>query len=950
MHRMLVDDHGALALDPQAAPRTASLLLHFLAAALIVCIAAGATIYLSWTFNKAVSAYRRQMNAAAYQAQLFFDRREALLRSISASAVRNTRGEPIGQTSVYLGTTRQVEVLPLEEEPGAFDWALILTRRDLRDIALAEAGLVYSSARHSRTLRQAAHGQPAPPPIDPQTQQWLADALSGIEARHQPDGLAPIVWLHAPRHAAAQQLFLYTPLDLADPGAGWIGLDVTGVDAAVDVSRATGGSYVLFDEKGRPMLHSPGADVADVAFGRALTMDSFSLHGKGWLPERLVLSKSVGEDGWRLVYDTPIRRVLEENLSALRWAGALSLLLSATVLLLTRYIRRRLVLPARRQYEALRDTEALNRKLIEVAPVGLCLLRRANGEVVLSNDMARRWFQGAPQWREQILSGLGDGAVQEHELSDGRSAYLTFAPTTYRGEAVVLCGISDISALKKVEHSLLQAKRDAEAASQAKTVFLTTMSHEIRTPLYGILGTLELFALTPVSGQQAQYLETIQQSSATLLHTINETLDLSRIEAGHAVLEPAPFSPARLMNDVVASFAARAQAKGLRSYAVAAPDTPDAVVGDAARIRQILDNLVSNAVKFTGSGQIVLRLKLAGLDADFADLSFQVADTGLGIAPEHQARLFEPYYQVDGDTRPHSPGTGLGLAICRRLSDMMNGKLNAVSEPGLGTSITFDVRLPLAPDSSQASPLPLDNTAVYVLGAVPEIVANLCGWLERWGAVALPYPPPGDAPAGSPAARPAVLLQAWPAGQETAQWGGPRVIVHPPGQRPRVDDGPRHWFASAYNLASIAHAVQLARGGATLAPPSGPGARPEPLALRILVAEDHPISQLVLQEQLELLGCSVALAGNGQEALALPDLLSFDAVLTDLNMPLVDGYEFTRRLRARGYRKTVLGVTANAFPDELQRGLDAGMNALLIKPLPLTVLRQNLQSVKGPGS
>ncbi|QVQ26451.1 ATP-binding protein [Achromobacter deleyi] len=943
---MLVDDPGAFAPEPQTAPRTASLLLHFLAAALIACIAAGISIYLFWTFNNVVSAYRRQMNAAAYQAQLFFDRRETLLRSISASAVRNIKGVPIGDTPVHLGTTRQVEVLPLEEEPGTFDWALILTRRDLRDIALAEAALVYSSARHARSLRQTAHGQPEPPAMDPKTQRWLAEALAAVDARNQTDGQAPIVWLHAPKDASARQLFLYTPLDLSDPRAGWIGLEVGGVDAAVDLSRATGGSYILFDEKGQAMLHGPGANIAYGAFGPPIGTDSFSLRGNGWLPERLELSKSVGEDGWRLVYYMPIQRVLQENLFALRMAGLLALLLCATVVLLMRDIRRRLVLPAGRQYQALTDTVALNRKLIEVAPVGLCLLRRSDGAVVLSNDMARRWIKGAPGWRELILSSLGDEAGREHELTDGRSAYLTFASTTYCGEAVMLCGISDISALKKVEHSLLQAKRDADAANQAKTVFLTTTSHEIRTPLYGILGTLELFALTPVSGQQAEYLETVLQSSATLLRTINDTLDLSRIEAGHTVLEHAPFSPARLLNDVAASFAARAHARGLRCYAVAAPDTPDAVIGDLTRIRQILDNLVSNAIKFTDSGQIVLRLKLAGLGADSADLSFQVTDTGPGIAPEHQERLFEPYYQVEGDSRAHSPGSGLGLSICRRLSDMMDGKLNAVSEPGLGTSITFGIRLPLASDSSDNPSVLLDNTTVYVSGAIPEIVANLRAWLQRWGAMTLPYPSSGAAPASSPMDRPVVLLQAWPPAHATARWNGPRVIVHPPGLRPRIDNTRQHWFANAYDLASIAHAVQLARGGAALAAPFRPRAAPERLALRILVAEDHPINQLILREQLEHLGCTVALAENGHEALAMPGLMSFDAVLTDLSMPLLNGYEFTRRLRERGYEKPIFGVTANAFPDELRRAMAAGMNTLLIKPLPLPLLRQTLQAVK----
>ena len=221
----------------------------------------------------------------------------------------------------------------------------------------------------------------------------------------------------------------------------------------------------------------------------------------------------------------------------------------------------------------------------------------------------------------------------------------------------MLCGISDISELKKFERSLLQAKYDAEAANHAKTVFLTTMSHEIRTPLYGILGTLELFSLTKVNGQQEQYLETIQQSSSTLLRTVNDTLDLSRIEAGHVALEEAPFSAVELLNNVAASYA---RAHGLRTYAISDPATPAALHGDSTRIRQILDNLMSNAIKFTEAGQIVLRLRLIRRERGLSTLAFQVADTGSGIAPQHQARLFEPYYQVDTDKTCACPAPAWG--------------------------------------------------------------------------------------------------------------------------------------------------------------------------------------------------------------------------------------------------------------------------------------------------
>ncbi|MBB1594558.1 hybrid sensor histidine kinase/response regulator [Achromobacter sp. UMC46] len=937
---MLVEDRGALALEPQAAPRAASLLLHFLAVALLACIAAGATLYLYWAFNDVVSTYRRHMNAAAYDAQQFFDQREALLRSVSASAVRNNGSRFMEEALARAGAAPQIEVLPLQSTPGAYDWALVLTHRDLQRVALASTKVVYSSPRDASALRVSARDPLTLSPISTDIQEWLTRTLTNIDIRPATHGQSRIIWLHPPQDTA-KRLFLFTPLDPGEPEAGWIGLEVRGVESAVNMPRAGAGNYVLFDERSRPVLHSPGGTAADRTLAHTTREDAFGLQGQGWIPDYLVLSKSVGEDGWRLVYYTPFLRVLQDNAVALQTAAFASLLLTIAVVLQVRYIRRQLVLPALRQYEALADSVSLNQKLIEVAPVGLCLLRRTDGALVLSNDMARRWFRGTPGWRAEILSRDGNETTREYKLGDGRSAYLTFAPTTYRGEAVVLCGISDISPLKRVEQSLLQAKRDAEAANEAKTVFLTTMSHEIRTPLYGILGTLELFSLTSVSGQQAQYLETIQQSSASLLRTINDTLDISRIEAGHTALQCAPFSPVELMNNVVASFAARAHAKGLRAYAVADPDSPAAVIGDATRIRQILDNLVSNAIKFTESGQIVLRLKLDGSDLEGADLSFQVADTGPGIASAHQSRLFDPYYQIAADGPAALPGTGLGLSICRRLAEMMDGQLNAVSESGLGTSVTFEVRLPHAPDAPEPASPRLEGTAVYVLGAVPEIVNNLCEWLRRWGAVALPYPAGGATPPC-----PGVLVHAWPHASRRGQWREPQVIIHPPGLPAQGEDSPSTWFANAYSLASIRHAVLLAQSGSVRSLTPDAKTPIDTLNLRVLVTEDNPISQLILREQLEHLGCAVVLAGNGEEALNLPDLMRFDAVLTDLNMPRLDGYTFTRRLRQRGYAGPILGITANAFPDEQRRGMEAGMTCLLVKPLALDALRQTLQSIK----
>ena len=937
---MPVQEPITLARDVQPVPRAPTLLLHLFAAALLACIAAAAGFYVYWSFTDTVSAYRRQMNAAAYNAQIFFDQRESLVRSLASSSVRNADAAAASETPSYFGNTRQIEVFPLHEDQNAYDWALILTPRDLNDIALARTQVLFSSARNGQTAYIAPRPSQAPA-IDAAKQSWIARSLAVADPSVSQGGYSPIVWLKPPMDVASA-LYLYTPVDPATPRAGWIGLEISDIDAAIDLSSMRGGNYALYDQNDAPVLHSPAEAKVVAGLGNyAGKEDSFGWWGPGLLPRFVVLNKSVGEAGWRLVYYTPISRILGDTAHAIQAALGGAALLFAMVILGIRHIKKKLVAPALRQYEALADSVALNRKLVEVAPVGLCLLRRADGTPLLSNELARQWLLGDSELLAKLLAEDDFCAEREYVLSDGRCVYLTFAPITFHAEDVVLCGINDITAFKRVEQSITQAKLHADAANHAKTVFLTTMSHEIRTPLFGILGTLEMLSLTTMDSQQQQYLETMQQSSSTLLRTINDTLDLSRIEAGYLTLETAEFSPAEMLDGVVSSYAARAEAKGLHIYALADVASPPVVVGDVTRVRQILNNLVSNAIKYTSSGQVVLRLQALSQDAHSATMKFQVADTGMGISAEHHAQLFEPYFQAESGSTQTVPGTGLGLAICRRLADMMGGTLSAVSEPGLGTSMSLELTLPLAGDAHSEMGIRLDPRPVFVRGAVNDVVNNLCQWLRHCGAMAMPYKTSlhGRLEGG-------VLIETWPRDLTPAPWTGARVIAQPPGVRPRLEGGRNSWMANAHSLASIVAAVRLAQDGVAAKVTLELKASRDALDMHVLVVEDNPISRQILREQLEHLGCTVVPAANGKEALEVPDIPGFDAILTDLQMPEMDGYALTRALRGQGYTRPIVGITASAFTDDLRRSTEAGMTTVLLKPLPISALRQALIALK----
>ncbi|WP_313621599.1 ATP-binding protein [Achromobacter sp.] len=926
--------------DVQPVPRAPSVLLHLFAAALLACIAAAAVFFLYWSFSNTVSAYRRQMNAAAYNAQIFFDQRESLLRSLASSSVQNTDGAPTSETPRYFGNTQQIEVFPLLEGNDAYDWALILTPRDLNDIALARTRLLFSSVRHGQTSYIDPGASDAPAIMAPAQQAWITHTLASTDSIRAQAGHSPIVWLKPPMDPG-NPLYLHTPIDSASPRAGWIGLELGNIDAAIDLSSLAGGNYVLYDQNDVPVLHSPAAADLLSGLGRyAGREDSFGWWGPGLLPRYVVLNKSVGEAGWRLVYYTPITRILGETAYALHATLVATALLFAAVLLGIRHIKRKLVAPALRQYEALADSVALNRKLVEVAPVGLCLLRRADGMPLLSNELAREWLLGDSELLSRLLAEQDFAAGREYVLADGRCVYLTFAPVTYHAEEVVLCGINDITAFKRVEQSITQAKLHADAANHAKTVFLTTMSHEIRTPLFGILGTLEMLSLTSMDSQQQQYLETMQQSSATLLRTINDTLDLSRIEAGYLTLESSVFSPAEMLDAVVGSYAARAEAKGLHIYALADVSSPSVVSGDVTRVRQILNNLVSNAIKFTSSGQVVLRLRTLHQGPHSATLKFQVADTGMGISSEYHAQLFEPYFRAESGQSRMVPGTGLGLAICRRLSEMMGGTLSAVSEPGLGTSMALELTLPLATAAHPEMEIRLDPKPVFVRGAVNDVVNNLCQWLRRYGAIAVPYKASHARLDGG------VLIEAWPPDAAPAAWTGARVIAQPAGGKPRADGGRNSWMANANSMASIVAAVRLAQDGVAAKITLEHKSSRDALDLHVLVAEDNPISRQILREQLEHLGCTVVAVSNGKEALDQQDIPGFDVILTDLQMPEIDGCALARALRNRGYKRPIVGITASAFTDDVRRSTNAGMTSVLLKPLPIAALRQALLALK----
>lgn len=923
---------------PSLAPGAPAVLLKFLALALLLCIVAGTVLFLYWHFSNLVSVHRRQMNAAAYSAQIYFDQREELLRSLKNSAIRISTSTSDSYTKMK-GDGVTAFVLP--PESAASKWALLLTERDLHAISAAHTRLIHFLPKQGMQTTSIWPAENADAIVTPHQSKLIKKELMRVEFTRDSSTAQKMVWLDV-SGKMRDSLYMFSLLDPAQPAAGWLGLELHSIDTGIEFSSIHGSSYVLLDQNQNVVLQSVPEMEMPGQFKRSFKQDAFGLYGDDFLPEYIALNKRIGEAGWNLIYYIPIGHLLYDGRLAIQLALALCALLIAAVFLGIRHIRDRLIIPAMKQYDALLDMASFSQTVIETAPVALCVLRRENGSVALANEFTRSWLDQEDDWQAKVLTNPYGDKDREMTLRDGREVYLTIAPTRYRGEEVLLCAFIDITAHKRIETTLLQAKLSADEANTAKTIFLTTMSHELRTPLYGMLGALELFSMTTVTNQQRMYLNAMQQSSSILLNVVSDTLDISRIEAGQVKLDETSFSPLALVEEVVAVYAARAERKSLDIYSLPDPRIPDALIGDVIRIKQILNNLMTNAVKFTETGRVVVRSELLNATDEAVTLVIRVEDTGRGIASEDLMHIFEPFYQVEQDALLKN-GTGLGLSICWRFAKMLGGSMDATSQAGVGSCFSLNLTLPVNKSALLQDVPVLDAAKLYVHSHFRDLSENICGWLAAWGGTAIRYDKKLHQDDGK-----AILLDiASSRKQAGIAWSGPRIVAKLPGSSLDDEAKNKSQLVHIYSVRAIAKAIDRAQRLHDVIEITEVEPQASPMELRILTVEDNPINRMILKEQLSHMGCEVEFAGNGREALDRADLMEFDIILTDVNMPVVDGYELTESLRKMGYRKPIFGITANAIPEDEQRCLAVGMNRVLTKPLSIAVLQAELQSIQG---
>jgi signal transduction histidine kinase/CheY-like chemotaxis protein len=711
---------------------------------------------------------------------------------------------------------------------------------------------------------------------------------------------------------------------------------------------------------------------------------------------------AIGAAAMTAVFFTIIYRanqtVYDPNLFAIGLGGLFSIGCGVMLMMLSRIGRLKTELKsAKARCEALADrvwelkeAESRASSLIE-AQGDLIVRRAADGRITYANDaygalagVPREALLGATTplqaLRKGNISVLPDGTrLHDEEIMTAEGprwlAWRDVVIWAKEGQCAEVQSVGrDVTDRIEAERALSEARDAAEAANRAKSRFLAMVSHEIRTPLNGILGMTGLLLDTPLTPEQTTYVKAAKTSGDTLLSLIDEILDFSKIEAGKFELVEEAFALAALVEDTVELLAPRAQAKGLEIASDVDERLPGRVIGDAARLRQVLLNLAGNAIKFTETGGVFVTVA-AGAAPD--EIAFEVRDTGIGIAPEQQARIFGEFEQADGGAGRKFGGTGLGLAISRRIVDLMGGRIEVTSDVGAGATFRVSLPLPRAEAADEAPFAPPDLTGHWaLLVAATAVEASLIERrLRRWGASVVRCEPGVAAGMVGERAWDAVLVD-HAVGDTTAtvfigaigEAIARRIVLIAPAERHRLatlkDAGFTGYLVKPVRAASLkarlsdAHDAFEAGSAPTGIEAPRPAARlpaVAPRSLSILVAEDNEINALLTRVLLGKLGHRPAVVASGASALdswraAQAGGAPYDLVLMDVQMPGLDGIEAARRMRAceaqAGVPRTpIVALTANAFPEERAACLAAGMDAFLVKPLDAERLAATLASL-----
>jgi PAS domain S-box-containing protein len=598
----------------------------------------------------------------------------------------------------------------------------------------------------------------------------------------------------------------------------------------------------------------------------------------------------------------------------------------------------------------------------------------------LSRELGRRIEPGFEAFVAKTRVGGEDENEWTYIRKDGTRFPVRLSVTALRDSEDKIVGFlgvgKDITAQKLAEQEVLRAKEIAEAAMRARSNFLARMSHEIRTPMNGVIGMTDLALQTSLTDEQRDYLETARSSADGLLALINDILDFSKIDAGKLRLEAIGFSLRDCIGGAMKGLAHRAHAKGLELVVDIPPAVPENVRGDSQRIQQVLVNLVSNAIKFTAHGEVVLTVAVERQTSATVDLALRVSDTGIGIPADRQSRIFEAFTQVDEATTRKFGGTGLGLAICSQLVSLMGGRISVESALGRGSTFAVDLRLELdvsASSSVEPTTSSVRGISVLVIDDHAKTRMVLIELLEGWHMKPTGATGDGGLAAARGAERRSAPFQIILVDDESAARMGANYLdaLAADGRT-----GVRLILLAHAKVTASITALAVEKAAARLLKPvrasslleamqdvladklvkpkaSRPAstARPAARPLRILMAEDNVTNRRIATAILAKAGHSIVAVENGREAVERLAHEPFDLVLMDVQMPEMDGLEATRTIRVRdgeGARVPIIGLTAQAMKGDRARCLEAGMDGYVTKPLDTQALFAEIDAIATP--
>lgn len=621
----------------------------------------------------------------------------------------------------------------------------------------------------------------------------------------------------------------------------------------------------------------------------------------------------------------------------------------------------------------------VNDKFCEVSGYSSKELMGKNHRIVKSDEHP-------PEFYKDIWDTISSGDVWRGEMKnrakDGTPYWVSSTIVPFlndKGKAFKYVSIrTDITERIAAQEELQRAKVLAEQANESKSAFLATMSHEIRTPMNGVVGMIDILDRTSLNNDQKHMLGTARDSAYALLHIINDILDFSKIEAGKLEVESAPISLRDVTEGVLETLLPNADIKAVSLEAFISPKLPTTVMGDQVRLRQILFNIIGNAIKFTDNADTkdnvvsVVASEVPSKDEGYGSFLFSITDTGVGMSDEELSRLFQPFTQADSSTVRRFGGTGLGLSICKQLVDIMGGHIEVESEVGVGT--TFNITLPLAPaDANQGDTYEADVSGVNVLLALddPESKETAFNYLLSWDAQVHSISPSskGDFSHINEVGQIDVVItcseweQAVKDATKNAGTSAVRYIVLTKERTHRqgiISDDTLSLNAFPLLGSALRETVAVAVGRASPVNPFAESSiiSDDPLEAMsvedaekrgqlILIAEDNETNQEVLCRQLAILGCAAVVADDGEKALELWRTGRFGLLLTDCHMPVMDGFELTAAVRAAeadsDRRTPIIAITANALSGEAERCIERGMDDFLTKPVELKHFKRKLK-------